>query len=160
MSKTQGRSNAAFFCNSSTERATSKRTSQRRTRAGYTDGVIGGRRVLIAEPAVETEKGLMTRIRVALAAMPGVLVWRNNVGVDADHGVRYGLGVGSADLVGIVMVRGHGVFAGWEVKVPGRKLREEQRRWIDTVRRFGGIAGRVESPEEAIALVTEARRVV
>lgn len=159
MNKPQGRSNAAFFCTLDTERPTSKQKSQRRKRAGYTDAIIAGERVLIADAPVERERGLMLRIRAALAVIPGVVVWRNNVGVDAEHGVRYGLGVGSADLVGIVTVRGLGVFAGWEVKMPGRKLRPEQSRWIDLVRRRGGIAGRVDSPEEAVALVTEARRV-
>lgn len=99
----------------------------------------------------------MIRIRAALAVMPGVLVWRNNVGVDAGHGIWYGLGVGSADLVGIVTIRGVGVFLGVEVKTATGRMRPEQVQWAATVRRHGGIAITARSPEEAVAAVVAAR---
>lgn len=114
----------------------------------------------------ETERSLMVRIRAELAAMPGVLVWRNNTGMgtrlnggEIGEAIRFGLAVGSADLVGIVRVRDIGVFAGFEVKLPRYRTRTtpEQKRWLDTVRRFGGIAAVVTSPEEARAVVERAR---
>jgi len=135
-----------------------RRTSKANRHSGIVDGVINGERVSLVLPSKETERGLMVRIRAALACVPGVLVWRNNVGVDSEHGIRYGLGVGSADLIGLVVVEGRAVFAGWEVKRPGQRPSEVQRRWIDLIRRHGGIAGVVTSPDEAVALVTEARR--
>ena len=147
---------APFSAPRDTERASS-RDAQARKHAGYTDAILHGERVLIADAPRETEKGLMIRIRAALAVLPGVLVWRNNVGVDAEHGIRYGLGVGSADLVGIVTIQGVGVFLGVEVKTATGRMRPEQVRWAETVRRFGGLAITARTPEEAVAAVVAAR---
>jgi hypothetical protein len=114
--------------------------------------------VIPAAATRETEKGLMFRIRAELSTIPGVAVWRNNCGVDTSSGVRYGIGVGSADLVGFVVVRGVPVFAAWEVKTSTGRVRPEQAKWLAYCRRHGCIAGIVRSPEEARALVEEARR--
>lgn len=115
-------------------------------------------RTIKGRHAKETEKALMGRIRKALASLPGVIVWRNNVGVDTAKGVRYGLGVGSADLIGIVTVNGVGVFAAWEVKRPRAVPTAEQRRFLDVVRQNGGISGVVTSVAQAVAMVDGARR--
>ena len=151
MSGSRSRGNAALFASENTELTASGETSQRRARARK--GVV----VPSAETE-ESERGLMLRIRAELASMPGVLMWRNNVGVDADRGVRYGLGVGSADLVGLLAPAGR--MLAFEVKLPryrGR-VRPEQRRWLDVVARHGGVAAVVTSPEEARALVERAVR--
>ncbi len=95
----------------------------------------------------------MDSIRAALCAVDGVRVWRNNVGVDTMRGIRYGLGVGSPDLVGIAWGR----FVGLEVKTPTGRVSKEQTMWLDMVRRFGGVAGVARSVEDAIAIVEEAR---
>jgi len=95
----------------------------------------------------------MDSIRAALCAVEGVRVWRNNVGVDTMRGIRYGLGVGSPDLVGIAWGR----FVGLEVKTPTGRVSKEQTMWLDMVRRFGGVAGVARSVEDAIAIVEEAR---
>lgn len=95
----------------------------------------------------------MDSIRAALCAIEGVRVWRNNVGVDTMRGIRYGLGVGSPDLVGIAWGR----FVGLEVKTPTGRVSKEQTMWLDMVRRFGGVAGVARSVEDAIAIVEEAR---
>jgi hypothetical protein len=103
------------------------------------------------------ETPLMKAIRAALAALPGVTVWRNSVGFDPNARVRYGLGVGSADLVGFVQVDGRAVFLGVECKTDTGRLSKEQRIWLDLVKRHGGIAGVARTPEEAVALIEEAR---
>ena len=95
----------------------------------------------------------MDSIRAALCAVEGVRVWRNNVGVDTMRGIRYGLSVGSPDLVGIAWGR----FVGLEVKTPTGRVSKEQTMWLDMVRRFGGVAGVARSVEDALAIVEEAR---
>lgn len=108
--------------------------------------------------APESERALMIRIRYAVASMEGVLIWRNNCGVDTTRGVRYGLAVGSADLIGIVRTAsGVGRFLALEVKRPGQRPTAEQRRWLDAVRRAGGYAALVRSVDEARAAVAAAR---
>lgn len=95
----------------------------------------------------------MDSIRAALCAVEGVRVWRNNVGVDTMRGIRYGLGIGSPDLVGIAWGR----FVGLEVKTVTGRVSKEQTMWLDMVRRFGGVAGVARSVEDALAIVEEAR---
>lgn len=100
-----------------------------------------------------SERILQDRIRAAIAALPDARVWRNNVGLDQKRGVKYGLGRGSPDLVGIVAGR----FVGLEVKTATGRVRPEQTVWLDMIRRLGGVAGVARSVEDAMALVAEAR---
>ena len=51
---------------------------------------------------------------------------------------RYGLCVGSSDLVGIVPVDGLGVFGGIEVKTEHDRLKPEQREFMKRVNNRGG----------------------
>lgn len=93
----------------------------------------------------------MQKIRAVLC-QPGAQtrVWRNNTGVLKDARgipVRFGLAVGSADLVGIVAPSGR--FLAVEVKMPNGRLTPEQEAWLATVRRFGGIAEVARSIEDA-----------
>lgn len=131
-------------------------------RKPFVDGIVNGERVLIAQPR-ELERGLMMRIRVALATCGGVLVWRNEVGkarrLSDGQIIPMGLGVGSADLIAIVAP--YGRLLGVEVKRPkvGR-VSPEQQRWMKVVRTYGGVAGVATTVEEALALVDEARRPV
>jgi len=121
----------------------------------------------------------------ALNRMPGVRVTRNaNLGPVVPYARRLepdirpilaGLGVGSADLVGVVVVVGVPNVA-WashkigrvfclEVKLPsdddrGLKagvVRPDQRRWLETVRRFGGFAAVVTSLDQAREAVARCR---
>lgn len=106
---------------------------------------------------IESEKSLMMRIVTAVAAA-GVMVLRNNVGVAKMPGgfVRYGLGVGSPDLVGIVPP--HGRFIGIEVKRPKKsRIGKAQEQWHAVARRYGAVVGIVDSVEGALALVEQAR---
>lgn len=106
---------------------------------------------------VESEASLKLRVTVALATA-GALVFRNNVGA-IKKGARwivYGLGKGSADLV--CMVPPYGRWLCVELKRQKYGLiSEDQKKWIDTVRRYGAVAGVVRSPEEALELLAQAR---
>lgn len=72
------------------------------------------------------------------------------------HPVQAGLGTGSSDLVG--MIRGSGRVFVLEIKMPGEKPRPDQVAWLSLVRRWGGFACVVRSPEEALAAVDRACR--
>lgn len=109
------------------------------------------------------EAQLQDEIRLAVAQLDGVVLWRNNVGVGrvgrSDAPVRFGLAVGSADLVGLVtMPDGKGRFIAMEVKTQDGRLSEEQSRWLNLVRSLGGLAVVVRSVEDALAAVEAARR--
>lgn len=102
-----------------------------------------------------SEKQLQTAILVRLSEEPDVVLWRNNSGL-ADfgtHKVRYGLGVGGADLIGMASGR----FIALEVKAAKGRVSEQQSAFLDAVRRFGGVAEVVRSVEDALAVVEEAR---
>lgn len=177
----RGREDAAPFFGSKTLNLCAGKSAEpqpkvarvRHPRKGYIDGVVGGQRVLIAEPPiVEHEKGIEIRIRVALASI-GVMVMKHHVDNrgqapcekcghrDAkSHGARTGLGLGVSDLICVVPPMGR--FLGIEVKRPGyapSRVRPEQTKWLAIVQRFGGITGIATSVEEALALVELARGV-
>ena len=121
----------------------------------------------------------------ALNRMPGVRVTRNaNLGPVVPYNRRIepdirpilaGLGTGSADVVGVVSVpvlapppylaTAIGRAFVLEVKLPADPskglragtLHKDQKRWLSTVRRFGGFAAVVTSVEEAVAAVARCR---
>ncbi len=108
-----------------------------------------------------TEQLLMQAIRGVLCHPEApTRVWRNNVGVLRDDRgpkcpmchrgkgvpVTYGLSVGSADLIGITH---GGQFLAVEVKTPDGRLSTEQKAWLKTVERFGGMAEVARSVEDA-----------
>ncbi len=74
-------------------------------------------------------------------------LWRNNTGEDTRTHVKYGLGVGSADLVGLIV--GTGQFVGVEVKTASGRLSTEQKAWLETIRKFGGRAEVMRTTAEA-----------
>lgn len=118
---------------------------------------------------------LVHPIRAMLNAMPGVRLWRNNSGMLKDHRgtpIRYGLGEGSADLVGLVTfervtprytidaeagVETFARFFALEVKLPGKKPGASQRMWLQTVRTLGGFAAVVHDLQEASDAVSRCR---
>lgn len=108
------------------------------------------------------ETSLMRSIRLVLNLQRGVRVVRNNTGegelVRGGY-VLFGLGQGGADLVGILAPQGRALA--FEVKVPGARTapqrREQQERWREAFRRFGGFACVVISVEEALAALARAR---
>ena len=151
----------AVFTSKNTELTSSKQVVHKSKRAGYTDGVIGGERVIIATPPKgESEKSVEIQVRVALAAA-GVMVMKHTVEICYQCGARpsrrAGLGTGCSDLVCIVPPFGRALFI--EMKKPkGGVVSEEQKLFLAVVRRFGGVSGRARSVDEAMALVEEARR--
>ncbi len=99
------------------------------------------------------ESTILKAIRLALNRTRRVRVVRNTVGVDADRGVRYGLGVGSADLIG--MLPTGRVFA-IEVKTPTGRLSSHQHTWLAAVRRWGGFAAVARSTDDALDALARA----
>lgn len=97
-------------------------------------------------------------------AKAGSKIWRNNTGVlkNADGvPVRFGLCVGSSDLIGITPViitpdmvgQAVGVFTAVEVKTETGRPTKEQLNFINAVKAAGGIAGIARSPREALELL-------
>ena len=101
-------------------------------------------------------RDLTRPIEAALNRIPGVRVARNNTGVLRDARgipVRFGLGTGSADLVGIVTGRPFCL----EVKGPRGRSTDDQVRWGKAVRALGGFYAVVHSIDEARDAVTRCR---
>jgi hypothetical protein len=91
-------------------------------------------------------------------------LFRNNVGTLQDvrgNFVKYGLAIGSSDLIGwrtiTIMPKDVGndlaVFAAVECKSPAGRVTKQQQAFIDTVIRAGGIGGVVRSLEDARRLL-------
>lgn len=100
-------------------------------------------------------QALVQRVRKAVGALPGVMVMSNPQGLAKVGGrtIRYGLGVGSADLIACVSGR----FVALEVKTGDAKLTEDQEVWGEALRMVGGIYREVRSVEDALAAVREAQ---
>ena len=124
------------------------------------------------------ETNLQNSIRKELTKkMPSVRLFRNNVGLGYMgtvareeppiivlrnyRYVKYGLHVGSSDLIGWKSIeitpdmigKRVAVFASVEVKTETGKPTDEQKNWIDQVRKAGGIAGVVRSVDDAVRLL-------
>lgn len=100
------------------------------------------------------EMDILRLIMVALSEA-GCIVWRNNCGVlknAAGIPIKFGLCVGSSDLIGITP---DGRFLAVEVKTEKGKPTPDQIRFIEAVKRKGGIAGIARSPADAVALLSQ-----
>lgn len=77
-----------------------------------------------------------------------------------DRFTRYGLGVGSSDLIGVVTSERTvcGVFLAMELKTPTGRVSKEQEQWIAIVNARGGVGRVVRSVDEAGEAIAEARR--
>lgn len=122
------------------------------------------------------EVDIQAAIRAALSKMPDVAIYRNNVGKLQDRfgaTVAYGLGVGTADLIGSLTMsvrervtdvhvdsvnRKFARSLAIEVKRPGERPTDDQRRWQDHVRAHGWLVGTCHSVDEAVALIDRGRR--
>lgn len=103
-----------------------------------------------------SETAIMRAIHDAVVVTGRALMWRNNVG-RARYGaawVAYGLGLGSADLVGLIRPSGR-AFA-LEVKTPTGRLSAEQRAWHKAWSEAGGFVACVRSVEDALRALDEA----
>lgn len=106
-----------------------------------------------------SETAILLAIHDEIARTGRALLWRNNVGLARYQGsrpIRYGLGIGSADLVGIVRPTGRG-FA-LEVKTATGRLSPEQRAWHRAWTEAGGFVACVRSVDEAWQALEEATR--
>ncbi len=84
-----------------------------------------------------TESALQDQIRLALSPTPGLVLWRNNIGVAEMRGykVRFGVGgPGGADLIGIYRSR----FIAIEIKTPTGRQSPDQRTFQNLVESKGG----------------------
>jgi hypothetical protein len=100
------------------------------------------------------EMDIMRLVMVALSDN-GCICWRNNTGTlknAAGIPIKFGLCVGSSDVIG---VSPDGRFLAVEVKTDKGKATPEQIRFIEAVKRKGGIAGIARSPADAVALLTQ-----
>ena len=101
-----------------------------------------------------SETNILIAIHDAIALTGKCLLWRNNTG---QYGrVRFGLGVGGADLVGLV--RPHGRWFALEVKTPSGRLSKAQKNWARAVTDAGGFVACVRSVDEALMALEEACR--
>jgi hypothetical protein len=100
----------------------------------------------------KSETIIQREILLRLSAIPGVRLFRNQVGAAHLQDGRWlsaGLGVGSADLVGWITVDARAVFLAVEVKRPGEKPTQHQKNWLATLSKMGGIAICATSADEA-----------
>lgn len=138
-------------------------------------------------PRKATETNILLAIRSELTRRDDVVLFRNNVGMLKDgtgRPVKYGLGVGSADLIGSVTVDiltgdlvdcplvidgapihypGHrrttiARSLAIEVKRPGKKRTPEQIAWGELVTRMGWIYGVATSVADAVEIVERGKR--
>ncbi|HXG69941.1 MAG TPA: VRR-NUC domain-containing protein [Gemmatimonadaceae bacterium] len=106
-----------------------------------------------------SETAILLAIHDAVALTGKALLWRNNTGLARFGGarVRFGLGIGGADLVGVLI--GPGKFIAIEVKTPSGRMTTEQRCWRDAVVKAGGVYILARSVEEAVEGVRNAANV-
>lgn len=100
------------------------------------------------------EMDILRLIMVSLSEK-GCVVWRNNVGVlknAAGIPIKFGLCVGSSDIIGIAPC---GRFLAIEVKTDKGKPSPDQIRFIEAIKRKGGIAGIARSASDAVALLSQ-----
>ncbi len=94
------------------------------------------------------ESDILQLVRLKASQM-GLTVFRNNIGAYKDHKgyyIKYGVcNPGGSDLLGYDKT---GRFLALEFKQPGKRATPEQQAFIDAVRRAGGIAAVVTSPDE------------
>jgi hypothetical protein len=111
-----------------------------------------------------SEAAIQQQVRLALSRA-GAVAFRNNVGqyVDPKTGrpIRYGLGVGSSDLIGWTPMvitpdmvgQTVAVFTAVEVKAPHGRPTEPQLNFIAQVIKAGGFAGIARSAAEAVNIL-------
>lgn len=109
------------------------------------------------------ETALLHAILQVLRLSRKGLFWRNNTGALRTMGrggrifyIKFGLGVGSPDIVGILAPSGR--FFGLEVKTPAGRLSKEQTAWHKAAQSKGAYVGVARSAADAFAALEEATR--
>jgi hypothetical protein len=109
---------------------------------------------------VSLERDIQHAIRLALGADPRVVLWRNDVGAGERKigsktiHTRYGLAVGSSDLIGLLAPSGR--FLALEVKTETGRVSADQTLFINLVRSKGGFAAVVRSVDDALQAIERA----
>lgn len=103
---------------------------------------------------MNAETILTRNIKIAINRTGRARLIRNNVGFSLEAKLRYGLGLGSPDLVGCLIGSGR-VFA-LEVKTPTGRVTTEQLAWMRACRGLGGFVCVVRSVEEALLALDRA----
>ena len=101
-----------------------------------------------------TETQLQIAVHDAIALTGKALLWRNQTGQIGR--LRFGLGVGGADLVGVLRPNGR-AFA-LEVKTATGRMSREQVAWHRAWTDAGGFVACVRSVNEALMALEEAAR--
>lgn len=100
---------------------------------------------------MKSEANIQNAILIALSEA-GCLVWRQNTGAYKDKTgrvIRYGLCVGSSDIVGICP---DGIALFIEVKTKNGAIRPEQKKFIEACIRSNARAGIARSVEDALRI--------
>ncbi len=100
------------------------------------------------------EHELQNNIRLALS--PYAVVFRVNVGSGYTYDGRYlktGVPKGYSDLSGFRKGDGKAFFI--EVKTPKGKVSKEQEHFLNTVKKYGAIAGVARSVDDAVKIIRE-----
>lgn len=111
------------------------------------------------DPAPDLESYVLREVLLAVAAVPGVVAWRQNSGLyyapDGRGGFRRVRAAmpGCADILGWVRLGSLAAFLALEVKTQTGRTRPEQREFLAAVRDSGGLAAVVRSPEEAVEAI-------
>lgn len=98
----------------------------------------------------DSESSIQNKIRGAVNASGVARLFRNNVGETPGTHIKYGLAVGSGDLIGL---RNDGRFVSIEVKKPGGRSSPAQLAWIKTITDLGGLAGIAHNVDEAFKII-------
>lgn len=104
------------------------------------------------EVQMHAETALMNEIRVALSK--DCIIFRGNVGKVRMADGRFfdtGLPKGFSDLFGFRKSDGRMVFV--EVKTAAGRVRPEQMQFLETVKKYGCLAGVARSVEDALAII-------
>ena len=127
------------------------------------------------------ETNLQNQIRVGIQEQIGsnIRTYRNNTGeawqgkssrtslghvvIENPQRVKYGLKKGSSDLIGIYQIeitpemvgKKIGIFTAIEIKTEKGVVSKEQKDFINTITKLGGIAGTARSVEDAIGLIND-----
>lgn len=99
------------------------------------------------------EHRIQNEIRLAIAEK--CIIFRGNVGTGYTKDGRYfstGLPKGFSDLFGFRKSDGKAVFI--EVKTPDGRLSAEQKKFLNTMQKYGVIAGVCRSKEDALNLIS------
>ena len=100
------------------------------------------------------EGALVAAILEMIQSM-GIVAERNHTGgvKRAGKGMTKNPRKGRPDIEGIIPP--WGVYLGVEVKMPGKKPTFEQREWIETATRAGGLCFVTDDPKECMAIIAD-----